>query len=39
MKTSIVQPEHSEKMEETTSVSLQWKGSCPQIVEGIQVRL
>ena len=30
---------HSKKPPEDTSVSVRWKGTCPQIVEAIQVSL
>ena len=35
MKASIVQKKNPD--EETSFVSVQWKGSSPQIIEGIQV--
>ena len=37
MKASIVRNETSNEDVDSTFVSVQWKGSCPQIVEGIQV--
>ena len=37
MKASILCNETSNEDVDSTFVSVQWKGSCPQIVEGIQV--
>ena len=39
MKASIICNETSNEDVDSTFVSVQWKGSCPQIVEGIQVNI